>query len=93
MTVINDIRNEVNNQTEKWGKQSHHPEKWMNILMKEVGEASEAVLEAYPFKIKLKTKLYWLRKYRQELVQVAAVAYSAIKSLDENELKVGGNVF
>jgi len=77
------IQHEVDFQKEKWGTQNHHPEKWMVILMEEVGEASKAVLEANP----VKSRLYWLKEYKKELIQVAAVAISAIDSLERNELK------
>ena len=82
--IINLIIDELKRQEDKWGIQDHHPEKWMNILMEEVGEASEAVLEAFPFKIQLKDREYWLNRYYLELRQVAAVAISAMDCLDRN---------
>ena len=85
--IIGEVLEECLSQEEHWGIQNHHPEKWMNILMEEVGEASKAVLESFPFigdQIKFK---YWLSEYRDELIQVAAVAISAIDSLDRNEGK------
>lgn len=32
-------------QDERWGKQSHDPDRWHTILSEEVGEAAKAVLE------------------------------------------------
>lgn len=81
------ISHEVNFQKKKWGIQNHSPEKWLVILMEEVGEASKAALEANPVKEQFESRSYWLRQYGQELIQVAAVAISAIDSLKRNELK------
>jgi hypothetical protein len=39
------VKNERLSQELKWGAQKHSPEKWMVILMEEVGEAAKDVLE------------------------------------------------
>ena len=39
------IQTERNAQDEKWGEQRHSDEKWLTILLEELGEAAEAVLE------------------------------------------------
>lgn len=57
-------------QDTKWGVQDHLPEKWITILMEEVGEAAHGRLEGDRL------------NYREELVQVAAVAVAMIESLD-----------
>jgi len=87
--ILIEVLKECSSQEEYWGIQNHHPEKWMNILMEEVGEASKAVLESFPFQgdQKESNKRYWISEYRDELIQVAAVAISAIDSLDRNEGK------
>lgn len=36
---------ERRHQDEKWGKQSHDPDRWHTILSEEVGEVAKAVLE------------------------------------------------
>ena len=75
LEVLDEVLGERANQTAKWGEQNHHPERWLAILMEEVGEAAEAALDD---------------KYahmRAELVQVAAVAVATIQSLDRNELR------
>ncbi len=77
MTVINEIKNEQMNQVAKWGIQEHDPSYWMVILMEEVGEACSEICG-------MKTDLV---KYREELIQVAAVTKSAIESLDRQENK------
>ena len=44
-TFNNLIQTERNAQDEKWGEQRHSDEKWLTILLEELGEAAEAVLE------------------------------------------------
>ena len=39
------IQIERNAQGAKWGEQNHSDEKWLAILLEELGEASKAVLE------------------------------------------------
>ena len=68
-------------QIDKWGVQEHEPLIWNAILVEEVGEVSKAILET------------WFQgrdpdidddgyQYRKELIQVAAVAISAIRAYD-----------
>lgn len=82
--IFSEIENERSKQDLKWGLQDHHPEKWLLILMEEVGEASEAILEAYPFRIKITDEQHagCLLQYRDELIQSAAVTVAAIECLD-----------
>jgi len=77
LTLREEILNELNRQLKKWGLQNHHPHKWLVILMEEVGESAEASLG----------HLDW-SDYRKELIQVAAVALSAINCLDRDEWEV-----
>lgn len=83
--ILEEILEERYNQERQWGEQNHHPEKWLIILMEEVGEVAEAVLEAFPHTHQLKTKEYWLDMYRRELIQTAAVAVAAVESIDRME--------
>ena len=39
------IQIERNAQDEKWGQQRHSDEKWLTIILEELGEAAKAVLE------------------------------------------------
>lgn len=59
----------------KWGKQEHSPEKWLTILMEEVGEAAKGSFEND------------LAEFRKELVQVIAVAFAILENhgFDERE--------
>jgi len=75
--IINEIKIERQCQDEKWGEQNHSPEWWMQILMEEVGEASQAILEA-------KFGMWTLDNYRAEIIQVAAVAIAMLECFDRN---------
>lgn len=65
-----EVAMERRRQDKKWGVQNHLPEKWMTILLEEVGEAAHGRLENDR------------ANYREELVQVAAVAVAMIESID-----------
>jgi NTP pyrophosphatase (non-canonical NTP hydrolase) len=73
--VLREVKEERQKQETKWGQQNHLPQDWLMILGEEVGEANKAALEAKfgDGKINL---------YREELVQVAAVAVAMIESYD-----------
>lgn len=71
-SVIEEIKNERHLQDEKWGVQDHPPEHWMVILMEEVGEAAQDLCG----------KTRRPESYREEMVQVAAVALAAIENYD-----------
>lgn len=74
MSNMNDVLGEVvaerECQDKTWGVQDHNEFVWLTILMEELGEASESALEDES------------SQYRQELVQVAAVAVAAIEAYD-----------
>jgi NTP pyrophosphatase (non-canonical NTP hydrolase) len=71
--IIQEIVCERGRQDALWGVQNHHPEKWLAILVEEVGEAAKDIND------------HEYRAYRAEMVQVAAVALAAIDSLDRNK--------
>lgn len=86
--VLDDIAAERDAQAAKWGEQNHTPMEWMAILTEEVGEAMKEALEEHWLGIHYFDKREdVLRRYRAELIQVAAVAIAALESLDRNELK------
>jgi len=72
-------------QDAKWGEQNHNPYIWLAILGEEVGEANKAILET-----RLDGKE--IIKYRDEMVQVAAVALAAIESYDRMKWKKNGKI-
>ena len=43
--LLFEVRDERLRQESLWGAQTHGPDRWMVILMEEVGEAAEAILE------------------------------------------------
>lgn len=71
--IVNEIKEERQRQDNKWGEQNHFAYKWLAILSEEVGEAAKAALEEKPL------------EYREELIQVAAVAVAAIESLHRGD--------
>lgn len=64
------IQIERNAQDEKWGEQQHNDEKWLAIILEELGEAAKAVLEENEEGI------------LEETVQVAAVLQNWVTSRD-----------
>jgi len=85
MTAIDDILRERERQNGKWGEQNHELPIWLGILMEEVGEVAKEVNEYSATSFGVEADSY-LRRYRTELIEVAAVAIAAIESLDRNEL-------
>lgn len=75
---MEDVAQERQRQDEKWGIQDHATYKWLTILMEEVGEASKAALES--------DDRHGNDDYREEMVQVAAVALAAIECHDRAEM-------
>ena len=73
--ILEEIKSERQKQDSKWGEQNHATLKWNAILGEEVGEVAKSILEGD------------LKNYREELIQVAAVAVAAIESLDRNLMK------
>ncbi len=81
--IYDEIREERARQDAKWGKQrDNHPFEWMVILGEEFGEACKASWESQQY-LDGKT----LDDYRDELIQVAAVAVAAIECLDSKEVE------
>lgn len=68
--VMTEISHELERQHLKWGVQDHEPLYWLGILTEEVGEVAKAFIEHRPLSV-----------VEKELIQVAAVAISAIASL------------
>lgn len=71
-SVLKDVKAERVRQNILWGRQDHNPDRWLTILVEEVGEVAKAIQEGDK------------KNYREELVQVAAVAVAAIESLDRS---------
>ncbi|WP_110513772.1 MazG-like family protein [Herpetosiphon llansteffanensis] len=75
--ILAAIAAERQSQDSKWGEQNHHLIEWLSILMEEVGEVAQAINE-----------YHWrdasMANIRKELIQVAAVAVSALESIERN---------
>lgn len=78
--VLQWVLDERGKQDAKWGEQNHNPMTWLAVLMEEVGEVSQEALKAY-FGSPENTAKH-LALYREELVQVAAVAVAMVEALD-----------
>ena len=83
--VFDAVRKERIRQDAKWGEQNHAPMEWLPILMEEVGEASKEALELYFMIDTPGGNAERVARYRNEMVQVAAVAISMIECLDRND--------
>ena len=77
--VMKEVKRERERQEVKWGQQDHHPFHALAILMEEVGEASQAAVQA----VGEPGKKGWT-EYRKELIQVAAVAVQMVEAFDRN---------
>lgn len=75
--AISDIKTERNDQDRRFGPQNHDPYVWLTILMEEVGEVAQAYND-------YREKGRSIILYREELVQVAAVALAMIECYDRN---------
>lgn len=88
--AIRCVTDERGRQLQKWGVQDHPIADWFLILGEEVGEAQREACEhvfAGRFPDHYPPDLERLKRLRDELVQVAAVAVAMVESLDRNELK------
>jgi NTP pyrophosphatase (non-canonical NTP hydrolase) len=79
--VLMEVGQERARQDRKWGEQDHSPVEWVSILGEEYGEAAQAANEVY-FIGEGKPAPRDLMNYREELLQVAAVAVAAVEDLD-----------
>lgn len=81
--VLDEVYDERVKQDARFGEQNHHPFKWLSILTEEVGETAMAANDADAEKDPISAKVLWA-EYREELVQVAAVAVAMLESFDRN---------
>jgi NTP pyrophosphatase (non-canonical NTP hydrolase) len=68
----------------KWGQQDHNNERWLAILVEEVGEAATAIVEASPASEGKYTEIACMENLEVELIQVAAVCIQWIECLRRN---------
>lgn len=82
--ALSNVLHERQRQDRKWGEQNHKPSTWLMILGEEVGEANKAAIESM---INGKFQEDLVMKYRDEMVQVAAVALAAVEAFDRGKWK------
>lgn len=82
--IVSEVARERARQDEKWGEQNHDPFRYLAILGEEVGEANKAAIEAYDWKRGLFEREK-LAAYREELIQIAAVAIAMVECLDRGK--------
>ena len=81
MPLLDKVIEEIMRQDDKWGADRDlHPFCWNTILMEEVGEVSRASLEGNDEE-----------NYRDELIQVAAVAMQAYNNSTNGSIHFGCN--
>lgn len=73
--ILQEVLKERERQTAAWGLQDIPVAEWMLILGEELGEVVKEANEIH-------FRQAATRSYREELIQVAAVAVSAIEALD-----------
>ena len=71
--ALADMVRERERQDQKWGVQDHSDQRWLAILVEELGEAAAEVI-THPG--------YSERRLKWELIQVAAVAVAWVESID-----------
>ena len=80
--IFLDILRERMLQDTKWGEQNHDPVMWSAILTEEVGEMCEAAT-------KYRFDQGNVNQFREEVVQVAAVAVAILECLERAKWKWG----
>src|SRR5271155_1513767 len=85
--ILTEVKEERKRQDQKWNEQNHGPMVWIGILGEEFGESAKAANEFHFSEQPGELRTSWLKNYREELIQTAAVCVAAVESLDRNELK------
>ena len=92
-SVIERVQAERRCQDEKWSEQNHNAVEWMAILTEEVGEASKEAVDFHFANDTLANEkanydAQWQRieRLKMELIQTAAVAISAVESIERQAL-------
>jgi NTP pyrophosphatase (non-canonical NTP hydrolase) len=77
LDILNDVFDERDRQDNKWGEQNHPDEWWLPILVEEIGELSEAMLDAHFGMSPDKPT-----DVRKELVEAIAVGIAWLECMD-----------
>lgn len=79
LIIIEKIKQERDNQSKKWGKQTFHPLMWLNLLLEEIGEAAKAANDKF-----FNNKGDW-GLYESELIQSAALIVQMLEDYYETK--------
>ena len=90
--ICREILGERQRQEKLWGEQNWHPSQWLAILGEEYGEVCRDVCEMELANSAERTLESW-KNYREELVQVAAVAIQMIEANDRAQERGAGGLF
>ncbi len=84
--VLQEVVEEREAQDRQFSEQNHHPSRYFDIFMEEVGEVAKALVEAQAFADQGEPDVAdsWWYKYRRELIDAAAVAVGMAESFDRN---------
>lgn len=82
--ILDEVCGERSRQEAKWGVQNHEPLAWLPILAEEAGEVARALCDMSTAKDPSALKSA-VENYREELIQVAAVAVAMVECLDRNK--------
>jgi NTP pyrophosphatase (non-canonical NTP hydrolase) len=77
LEILEEIRQERKRQDKKFGVQNHSKFKWVSVLTEEVGEVAKAALDNDT------------SNYREELIQISAVAVAMIESDERQNGNIG----
>ena len=98
--TLQDVRDERQRQTEKWGDQNHSYPKWISILTEEVGEVATEANDYESLLDNINNPTFdsvllnqTLINLREELVQVAAVAVQIIEKIDKQNNPSSAQLF
>jgi NTP pyrophosphatase (non-canonical NTP hydrolase) len=84
--IIEEILKERKRQDEKFGEQNRNSLEWLAILIEEVGELSRSIVDKEILKFSFsRENRDLIHSYRDEMIQIAAVALNAIECFDRNK--------
>jgi hypothetical protein len=88
--ILLEVHAERHRQDKKWGVRNYHPLRWLPILGEEYGEACKAINQGCTDPIAENVDIgKKIIEYREECIQVAAVAVAMVESLDRNKWRKG----
>jgi NTP pyrophosphatase (non-canonical NTP hydrolase) len=86
LAILTEVQWERRNQDRRFGEQNHSHLIWLGILAEEFGEVAREANDLH-FKYPTGSPEYKaaLRRYREELIQVAAVAVAMVECIERME--------